>query len=115
MLLDESQTGIAIVLHRVGKASAAEHAKAVAPKELVLLDAVVLVPDPIRVAIVTPIRNELGERLLGDESVSDEIISFAGAPIARAAVADHDVMSFVDEAKREPETRVVQRRDNESH
>src|SRR5436853_7148379 len=72
---NEVEARVAIVLHRVGVAAAAEHLVALGAEALVLVDGVVLVPDEVRVAPPLARRHHVGERAFGDEPLADERIT----------------------------------------
>src|SRR5512133_1280344 len=115
MLGDERQTRLTIVLHSIGIPAAAKHTKPFAAQQFVLVDAVVLVPDPVRVAVALTIFYELSKRRLVDETVADEIVRLRGAPVLDAAIPDDHLVAFVLETKRESQTGVIARGKNESH
>src|SRR4051794_19085500 len=103
------------MLHSVGISAAAEDLESLRSEQLVLVDAVILVPDPIRVAIAVPVRDGVAERLLVDEAIAHEIVGSDDAAVIDAAIGNSDIVPLVEQTKREPEPGEVLCGDNEAH
>jgi hypothetical protein len=115
VLSDEGEARVAIVLHPLRPGAAGEYAETLAAKELVLLDAVVLVPDPDRVAVSDPIADDFLERDLRDDAVAGKGVPSLEASIANATWGEDDVVALVAKAHGETETGEVRRGDDEPH
>lgn len=103
------------MLHRVGIRSATEDLEAFAAQQLVGLDRVILVPDPVGIAQASSRLDGVGERLLGNHPVSDERVAILEATVLGSGDREQDFVSLLLETKREPESGVVPCCNDEAH
>src|SRR5512146_2666139 len=112
---DEVEARGTVVLHGVGVLPTAEYRESLPAQQLVLLDAMILVPDPVGVSIAMPVVHDGAKWDLHDEAIAHEVVATSRTPVVDAAIRDDHLVPLVDQSEGESQAGEMTRGDDEAH
>src|SRR6188508_477666 len=115
----EVEAGRAIMLHAVSVRAAAEDAETLPAKQVVFIQTVIEVPDPVRLPQRVAARNQVAESILLHQTPADALVrspAFGSRPVLDLWVSGKsNFVPLVPKSNRKPQPCIVRRYDDESH